>query len=144
MFFEKGTAKRLFIINDIEWLFVTAEITLKTHYRERFQRHSDHELENEFMLIDLFEDDSGIVLERVYRFLLNMRVLAAILANLLWNHIKILIRQRVNYDKDLFNFEEYRQKGLNDGRLIKNMLFMISSKGCKNLVAEYFRFHKES
>jgi len=37
-----------------------------------------------------------------------MRVIALILGNVFWNQIAILVRTRVVYDKELFNFEEYR------------------------------------
>ena len=63
---------------------------------------------------------------RLLRYILNVRVIAVILANIWWNQIKILIRTRVQYDRDLFNYEEYRKKGMNDQRLIKNTLFMPS------------------
>lgn len=33
---------------------------------------------------------------------------------------------------------------MNDNRLLKDLLFMPSPKGSKNLVAEYFKFHSKS
>ena len=65
-------------------------------------------------------------MSRIFRYLLNIRVIGMILANIFWNQIKYLIRERVQYDRDLFNYEEYRQIGLSDKRLIKNTLFMES------------------
>ena len=65
-------------------------------------------------------------MSRIFRYLLNVRVIGVILANIFWNQIKYLIRERVQYDRDLFNYEEYRQIGLSDKRLIKNTLFMES------------------
>jgi hypothetical protein len=114
MFFGNVNSKRVFMINDFEWLLVTAEITLRTHFRERFQRFRDDEANQEYMNIDLYQDDSDSKNESTFKYLLNMRVISAILANLFWNHIKILIRQRVNYDREIFNYEEYKQRGMND------------------------------
>ena len=68
----------------------------------------------------------SVILSRIFRYLLNIRVIGVILANIFWNQIKYLIRERVQYDRDLFNYEEYRQIGLSDKRLIKNTLFMES------------------
>ena len=82
-------------------------------------------------------------LKKVFIYLLNVRVIAVILANILWNQIKILIRERVIYDRELFNYEEYQQKGMADSRLIRNVLFMTAKKGSKNLVAEFFKFQKD-
>ena len=82
-------------------------------------------------------------MSRIFRYLLNVRVIGIILANILWNQIKYLIRERVHYDKDLFNYEEYRQIGLSDKRLIKNALFMDSAVGSKFLVKEFFMYQKK-
>ena len=73
---------------------------------------------------------------------MNIRSIAVVLANMFWNQIKLILRERVVYDRDLFNYEEYVQKGLNDSRLVKNVLFMPANKGSKSLVAEFFKFHK--
>ena len=71
-----------------------------------------------------------------------MRVIAVILGNVFWNQIAILVRTRVVYDRELFNFEEYRQRGMTDNRLVKNTLFLASCKGGKNMVMEFFKFHQ--
>lgn len=65
--------------------------------------------------------------------------MAAILANVFLNQIKILIQKRVVYDKELFNFEAYQSHGMNDERLISKTIFMQSGK---NLMKEYFTFQK--
>ena len=87
----------------------------------------------------------SLLLSSLFRYLINVRVIAVILANIWWNQIKILIRTRVEYDRELFNYEEYRKKGMNDQRLIKNTLFMPSQpKGCKTLVGEFFKFQSQN
>lgn len=104
----------------------------------------DNEDHNESITFDLAaEETNGDISDKVYQYLINVRVIAAILANVFWNQIKILIRTRVHYDRELFNYEEYRKTGMMDNRLLKNILFMASSKGCKVLVAEYFKFQKK-
>jgi len=50
----------------------------------------------------------------------------------------------VSYDKEVFNYEEYSQKGLSDKRLIRDFLFMPSIKGSKMLVAEFFKFQQQN
>lgn len=80
-------------------------------------------------------------LSKVFRYLLNIRVICLILTNIFWNQIKLLIRSRVVFDRDLFNYEEYRQRGMTDNRLVKLTLFQPTSKGAKVLVSEFFKFH---
>lgn len=70
-----------------------------------------------------------------------MRVIALVLGNIFWNQISILVRSRVTYDRDMFNYEEYRQRGMTDNRLVKNTFFMPAGKGAKNMVVEFFKFH---
>ena len=70
-------------------------------------------------------------------------MIAVILANVFWNQIKILVRERVLYDRDDFNYEEYLQRGQRDNRLICNTLFRPAIKGSKNLVAEFFKYQKD-
>lgn len=67
--------------------------------------------------------------------------MAAILANVFLNQIRILIQKRVTYDKELFNFEAYQSHGMNDERLVQKTIFMSSGK---NLMKEYFTFQKGS
>ena len=73
-------------------------------------------------------------------YILNVRVIAALLANILWNQFKLIVRERVVFDRDLFDYEEYLLKGRHDGRLLRDYVFLKSSKGSKALVAEYFSF----
>jgi len=63
--------------------------------------------------------------------------MAAILANVFLNQIKILIQKRVTYDREIFNFEAYQSHGMNDDRLISKVIFMQSGK---HLMKEYFTF----
>jgi hypothetical protein len=46
--------------------------------------------------------------------LFNVRNIAGIMANVLLNEMAVLVRERVTYDRELFNFEEYHTKGLTD------------------------------
>jgi len=93
------------------------------------------------LVIDPQSASKSLFLSSLFRYLINVRVIAVILAKIWWNQIKILIRTRVVYDRELFNYEEYRKKGMNDQRLIKNTMFMPSQpKGCKTLVGEFFKF----
>ena len=147
MFFDSKTQNEFFI-QDVEQLFVSAEIILKTHFREAFVRIQfqeekndeinftlNNEAVNSKVLREIIENlqqnginselvqqafDNNLIispclsveksenLSKVFRYLLNMRVIALILGNVFWNQIAILVRTRVVYDKELFNFEEYR------------------------------------
>ncbi len=49
------------------------------------------------------------------------------MSNVLLNELAVLVRERVVYDRELFNFEEYHARGLTDQRLISDILFL----GCK-------------
>jgi hypothetical protein len=60
-----------------------------------------------------------------------------------WNQIKILIRERIVYSNELFNYEDYSQKSKCDSRLIRNFLFMPNKLGSKSLVMEYFKFQRQ-
>ena len=144
MFFESARSANRFVVQDIESLIVACENLLQTHFKEKFVQLTDNEDHNESITFDLAaEEVIGDISGKVYHYLINVRVIAAILANVFWNQIKILIRTRVQYDKELFNYEEYRKTGMMDNRLLKNTLFMASSKGCKVLVAEYFKFQRK-
>jgi hypothetical protein len=43
-----------------------------------------------------------------------VRIIAGIMANVLLNELTCLVRARVVYDREIFNFEEYHTKGLTD------------------------------
>ena len=84
--------------------------------------------------------DKQYWVETIYRLLLNARSIAIVLANVFWNQIRLLVKTRVVYDRDLFNYEQYRQQGMCDSRLLKNTLLITRSKASKSLVGEYFKF----
>lgn len=67
-----------------------------------------------------------------------MRELIGIMTNVLFNQIRIIVRTRVNYSKEDFNFETYLSEAMVDDRLIRNAVFCMSGKF---LLAEYFKFH---
>jgi len=68
------------------------------------------------------------------------------MTNVLLNELAVIVRERVVYDRELFNFEEYHTKGLTDQRLISDILFL----GCKRqgkslrngkfLMSEFYTF----
>lgn len=62
------------------------------------------------------------------------------MTNLLNNQIKIIVKQRVIYSKELFNYEKYMSLGLHDDRLVRSAVFCKSGKA---LVAEYFKFQSK-
>lgn len=64
-------------------------------------------------------------------------MMAAILANVFLNQIRLLIHSRVTYDKEQFNFEAYQSKGLSDDRLVSKVVFMQNGK---HLMKEYYTF----
>ena len=47
---------------------------------------------------------------------------------------------RVIYDKELFNYEEYQSRGLNDERLLSKVFFLRNGKA---LMADYWKFQKQ-
>ncbi len=61
------------------------------------------------------------------------------MGNLFFNQIKIIVSTRVQYSKEDFNYETYLPKAISDQKLVKEVFF---TKNGKNLVAEYFKFHK--
>lgn len=96
MFFESARSANRFVVQDIESLIVTCENLLQTHFKEKFVQLTDNEDHNESITFDLAaEEVIGDISGKVYHYLINVRVIAAILANVFWNQIKILIRTRV-------------------------------------------------
>ena len=162
-----------FAVQDIEFLFVMSENVLRTHFFELFSRVVMAEYENDGIIsIDLIQDSDefgnlaesllqnsqfyhetlnstkslfpGTAFEEVFIYLLNLRKIAVILTNIFWNQLRILIRQRVDYDRETFNYEEYRQRGMSDGRLLKNFLFMpAASRGTRKIVTDFFKFQQK-
>ena len=126
-----------------------SEIILGTHFKQEFSLIEQKEFELEGAIaLNLMCDQSQFpvsleaspVSSQVFQYLLNLRIIATVLANIFWNQIRTLIRQRVDYDREKFNYEMYRQRGMNDNRLLKNILLLPSVKGCKLLVGEFFKF----
>lgn len=89
-------------------------------------------------------------------FLTNARMIAIILSHVLFSQIKQLVQTRVIYDRELFNYEEYTSKCLNDDRLLSRILFATvgntnttpsnnSNKmpPGKYLMSEFFKFQKQ-
>ena len=73
-----------------------------------------------------------------------MRVVAGLLANVFWNYLRLIVKTRVEYDMETFKYEEYRQRGQSDKRLLKNAIFQSSKKcGAKLLVADFYKFQKD-
>lgn len=84
---------------------------------------------------------------------MNVRMIAAILAHVLYNQFRVLIQSRVVYDRELFNYEEYVSKCLADDRLINKLLLATAtvtsaSTGAKTpagkyLMGEFFKLQKQ-
>ena len=73
---------------------------------------------------------------------MNVRMIAAILAHVLYNQFRVLIQSRVVYDRELFNYEEYVSKCLADDRLINKLLLATAtvtsaSTGAKTPAGKY-------
>jgi hypothetical protein len=91
-----------------------------------------------FEIKDSISDVTPLI-DKVGIFLQNVRSIIAIMGNLLYNQIKIIINTRVNYSRDNFNYETYLPKAISDQKLVKGVFFTLNGK---NLVGEYFRYHK--
>ena len=91
-----------------------------------------------FEIIDSISDVTPLI-DKVGIFLQNVKSIIAIMGNLLYNQIKIIINTRVNYSRDDFNYETYLPKAISDQKLVKGVFFSLSGK---NLVGEYFKYHK--
>jgi len=128
----------LFLICLIEKLFSGCEVILETFFRLDLQIDADDDLS-----FELFDADSSALeenkLSAVRTYLLNVRQMAAMYATVFLSQIKQLITERVIYDRELFNYEEYRSRGMNDDRLIWKTLFCKSGK---TLMGEFFKFQK--
>lgn len=68
------------------------------------------------------------------------------MANVLFNELVMIVRERVVYDRELFNFEEYHTRGLTDERLISDILFLgvknygKTVKSGKFLMGEFYKY----
>ena len=51
--------------------------------------------------------DENDIVESIRIYLTNIRTISAIMTNVLYNELLLLVRERIVYDKELFNFEEY-------------------------------------
>ena len=80
------------------------------HFKTQFNEIIEEEENREHIFVDL---NSGESIEnedncdKIFRYLMNVRTIAVIVANIFWNQIKLIIRERVIYDRELFNYEEY-------------------------------------
>lgn len=110
------------------------EITIQTHFGASL--HDSYEDYESFFLSDTHDISTGPMM-KIMAFLSNVREIVGIMMNVLFNQIKILIRQRVTYSREDFNFEEYLSKAMSDDRLVRSTLFHRSGK---QLIAEFFKF----
>jgi len=78
-----------------------------------------------------------------------VRIIAGIMANVLLNELTCLVRARVVYDREIFNFEEYHTKGLTDQRLLSDILFLgvkrpgKDARSGKFLMSEFYKFQNQ-
>lgn len=126
-----------FLVITLEKMLAVVEVTLCTHFQEPFTQEQAEE-PCTFNIIDSL-DDTATPLDRIYAFLLNTRETVAILTNLLINQIKLLIRMRVMYSRDEFNFENYHQIAMSDERTVAGQFFIKSGKA---LVGDFFKFQQ--
>ena len=89
------------LLCSMDSLLALTESTLQTHFSFKEVE------ENQSFLITDKSDPQATPIIKTRNFLLNVREIVGILTNLIMNQIKILIRQRVTYNKEDFNFETY-------------------------------------
>ena len=76
----------------------------------------------------------------------NARTIAILLSHVLFSQLKQLVKTRVVYDRELFNYEEYTSKCLSDERLLNRTLFATTVSlpnkmpPGKYLMGEFFKF----
>lgn len=79
-----------------------------------------------------------------------MRNIAGVMANVFINELALLVRERVNYDKELFNFEEYHTRGLTDERLLSDIIFLGAKRPQKTLrsgkylMSEFYTYQQKT
>ena len=89
---------------------------------------------------------AGNKLNLVRVFLINTRMIAVILSHVLFSQVKKLVKTRVVYDKELFNYEEYTSKCLSDSRLLTKTILASTTSlpnkmpPGKYLMGEFFKF----
>lgn len=89
---------------------------------------------------------AGNKLNLVRVFLMNTRMIAVILSHVLFSQVKKLVKTRVVYDKELFNYEEYTSKCLSDSRLLTKTILASTTSlpnkmpPGKYLMGEFFKF----
>eukprot|EP00347_Sterkiella_histriomuscorum_P007334 403349349 len=130
IFFEE----EVFLVQSLEEINQLVECTLDTNYEILFNDEDIH-----LNIIDSCEKSHPIEL-KVQTFLGNVRIFTALVSYVFYNQIRILVRQRVNYSREIFNFESYCSIGLSDDRLLRNMLFM---KNGKKVIGEFFKFQSK-
>jgi hypothetical protein len=68
-------------------------------------------------------------------YLLNLRQLTGLLTNIFLNQVSVLVNQ-VKYDKELFNYEEYKARALQTHKNLTRLVFMTNAK---LLVQDYYK-----
>ncbi|CDW79194.1 UNKNOWN [Stylonychia lemnae] len=131
IFFESDQ----FLVISLDKLLSLVESMLETYFAVNFTFQQDED--QDFVIEDDISSAANQMIQ-IMTFLQNLRVIIGILANIMNNQIKILIRQRVVYSKELFNFESYLSLAMNDKKLVRETIFI---KNGKTLMKEYFTFH---
>ena len=121
-----------FLVTNLDSLISIVESTLESTFGSLDSDDVDVEI---FIKDKVDSDDFHMI---VQSFLINARSMAMIVSLALYNHIKIIVRERVIYSRELFNFETYMGKAQYDGKLLKKAVFIKSGK---DILAEYFKFH---
>ena len=133
MFFETN----VFLSETLDNLNSLTESTLVSHFSVDISSQADDYAS--FEIIDSVATEAHPLI-KVFTFLQNVRAIIGIMGNLFYNQIKIIVSTRVIYSKEDFNYETYLPKALSDSKLVKDVFF---TKNGKNLVAEYFKYHKQ-
>lgn len=139
MFFNPGQDDS-FLIELIEKLWVDSESALQTIFKIDFYADADDPLA--FHLVD--DHDSAVALcqnftendavESIKIYLFNTRLIAALMANVFNSQLSHLVQERVVYDRELFNFEDYHTRGLTDERLLSDILFLGVKRPGKSVI----------
>ena len=138
----------------IEELWSASECTLNTFFRVGDLDGVEDDCPFEIELIDKMPEDgegdesslAGNKLNFLRVFLMNTRTIAAILTHVLFSQVKMLVKTRVIYDRELFNYEEYTSKCLSDNRLLTKIILASTTSlpnkmpPGKYLMGEFFKF----
>ncbi len=122
------------LLHTLDKLLAASESLLETIFR--LSVSADYDEDQTFEILDSTPSEFTHA-DRVVQFLNNIRSMVSLLANFLNNQIKIIVKQRVIYSKELFNYEKYMSLGMHDDRLVRSAVFCKSGKA---IVGEYFKF----